>query len=82
MFGTLAFASQTDWHAILPAIMMADPDDSRIFDMRLIRDPPFYLDLFLVEAARRPLSHASEALLRYIIDEINRLNLRWQPEVT
>jgi LysR family transcriptional regulator, nitrogen assimilation regulatory protein len=82
MFATLAFASQTDWHAILPAIMMADPDDHRVFDIRLIRDPPLYLDLFLVEAARRPMSTASQILLTLIKREIEVLNMGWQSEIS
>lgn len=78
MLGTLAFVSRTDWHAILPAIMMADPADSRLFDIRLICDPLLTLDLVLIEAARRPMSRGAEALLELIDAETRRLNGNWK----
>jgi LysR family nitrogen assimilation transcriptional regulator len=78
MLGTLAFVSHTDWQAILPAIMMADPGDSRLFDIRLICDPPLTLDLVLIEAARRPMSRGAEALLELVDAETRRLNGYWK----
>jgi DNA-binding transcriptional LysR family regulator len=79
MLGTLSFVSQTDWQAILPAIMMAAPEDSHLFDIRVISDPPLTLDLVLIEAARRPMSRGAEALLKLINAETSRLNRSWSP---
>ena len=78
MLGTLAFVSQTDWQAILPAIMMADPGDLRVFDLRLIRDPPLNLELVLIEAARRSMSRGAEVFLGLINAEMDRLNRYWE----
>jgi DNA-binding transcriptional LysR family regulator len=78
MLGTLAFVSQTDWQAILPAIMMANPEDLRLFDLRLIRDPPLDLDLVLIEAARRTMSRGAEVLLELMNAETDRLSRYWE----
>jgi DNA-binding transcriptional LysR family regulator len=77
MFGTLGFLSQTDWAAILPAIMMSDPSDRRNFHIRVISDPPLTLDLILIEASRRPMSRPSEVLLGLVKEEMDRLNHPW-----
>jgi LysR family transcriptional regulator, nitrogen assimilation regulatory protein len=80
MLGTLSFVAQTDWCAILPSIMMSDPEDSRLYDIRLISDPPLTLDLVLIEPARRPMSRGAEALLELIKAETSRLSQYWGPE--
>jgi LysR family transcriptional regulator, nitrogen assimilation regulatory protein len=77
MLGTLDFVLNTDWAAILPAIMMSNPMDYRTFDIRVISNPPLTLDLFLIEAARRPISTAAEILLSLIKEEMDRLNKPW-----
>ena len=77
MLGTLDFIQNTDWAAILPAIMMSNPADHRAFDIRLIVDPPLTLNLILIEAARRPMSAAAEILLGLIKEETDRLNKPW-----
>jgi LysR family transcriptional regulator, nitrogen assimilation regulatory protein len=72
MIGTLALVAKTDWRAVLPAIMMADPQDRRVFDIQLIRDPAFNLDLVLIEAVRKPISRPAEVLLSLIKEEMDR----------
>jgi LysR family nitrogen assimilation transcriptional regulator len=74
MMGTLSFVADTEWKAILPAIMMNDRHDSITFDMQLIVDPPLTLELVLIEAAHRPLSRAAEALFASIDSETARLD--------
>jgi LysR family nitrogen assimilation transcriptional regulator len=77
MLGTLDFVLNTDWATILPAVMMSNPLDHRTFDIRIISDPPLTLDLFLIEAARRPMSTAAQILLDLIVEEMDRLNKPW-----
>jgi LysR family nitrogen assimilation transcriptional regulator len=77
MLGTLDFILNTDWAAILPAIMMSSRTDHRTFDIRVISNPALTLDLFLIEAARRPISTAAEILLGFIREEMDRLNKPW-----
>jgi LysR family transcriptional regulator, nitrogen assimilation regulatory protein len=77
MVGTLSFVAQTDWKAILPAIIMNEQTDSSTFDMRLIVDPPLTLEFVLIEAARRPMSRSAEALLELISIETARVNRYW-----
>lgn len=77
MLGTLDFILNTEWSAILPAIMMSNPADQRTFDIRVISDPPLSLDLILIEAARRSISTAAEILLGLIKEEMDRLNMFW-----
>lgn len=76
MVGTLSFVAQTDWKAVLPAIMMNDPKDPMTFDMRLV-DPPLTLELVVIEAARRPMSQSAEALLELLSAETMRSVRRW-----
>jgi LysR family transcriptional regulator, nitrogen assimilation regulatory protein len=77
MFGTLAFVSLTDWAVVLPAVMMSNSDDSRMFNIRIVRDPPLLLELMLIEAARRPMSRPGEVLLGFIKTETERLSRIW-----
>lgn len=77
MFGTLGLLSQTDWAAILPAVMMSDPSDHKNFNIRVISDPPLTLDLILIEASRRPISRPAEVFLGLVKEEMDRLNRLW-----
>lgn len=77
MLATLAFIAETDWAAVLPAVMMSSPNDHREFNIQMISDPSLTLDLMLIEAARRPVSPAADALLNLIKDEMDRLNRLW-----
>jgi LysR family nitrogen assimilation transcriptional regulator len=78
MLGTLDFISRTDWMTVLPGLMMADDNEPRLFTINPIVDPPFMLDLVLIEPSRRPISARAEAFLQMLEDEAVRLNRRWE----
>jgi LysR family transcriptional regulator, nitrogen assimilation regulatory protein len=77
MLGTLDFISRTDWMTVLPGLMMADDSESRLFTINPIADPPFTLDLVLIEPSRRSMSAGAEAFFDMLHDEAVRLNQRW-----
>jgi len=77
MLGTLDFVSRSDWMTVLPGLMMADDNEPRLFTINPIADPPFTLDLVLIEPSRRPMSAGAEAFLDMLHDEAGRLNQRW-----
>lgn len=77
MLGTLDFVARTDWLAILPGIMMANELRSRQFTVNPIADPPFGLDLVLIEPSRQPMSASARAFLEVLQEESERLNKAW-----
>jgi LysR family nitrogen assimilation transcriptional regulator len=77
MLGTLDFVARTDWAAILPGIMMANELRSRQFTVNPIADPPFGLDLVLIEPSRQPISASAQAFLEVLQAESVRLNKVW-----
>jgi DNA-binding transcriptional LysR family regulator len=77
MFATLDFVASTDWVAILPGIMMARETTGNAIATALIADPPFELDLILLEASRRAMSPAAEAFLAVLEAEINAMEAPW-----
>ncbi len=74
MLGTLDFIARTDWVTILPALVVADADASRLFTVNPIVDPPFRVDLVLIEPARQPLSSAAGAFVEILEEEALRLS--------
>jgi LysR family nitrogen assimilation transcriptional regulator len=78
MLGTLDFVARTDWAAILPGIMMANELRSRQFTVNRISDPPFGLDLVLIEPSRQPISASAQAFLQVLQEESVRLNTVWR----
>jgi len=78
MLGTLNFVADTDWSAVLPALMMSRPDDANVYDVRLVTDPPLILDLILIEAHRNPLSPAAAAFLELLEQQTQRIVADWQ----
>jgi LysR family nitrogen assimilation transcriptional regulator len=78
MLGTLDFISRTDWMTVLPGLMMADDNEARLFTINPIIDPPFILDLVLIEPSRKPISPRAEAFLDLLEEEAVRLNTRWE----
>jgi LysR family nitrogen assimilation transcriptional regulator len=78
MLGTLDFISRTDWMTVLPGLMMADDNEPRLFTINPIIDPPFILDLVLIEPSRKPISPRAEAFLDLLEEEAVRLNTRWE----
>jgi LysR family transcriptional regulator, nitrogen assimilation regulatory protein len=77
MLGTLDFVARTEWVTVLPGIMMADDREPRLFHVHPIVDPPFSLDLVLIEPSRRPMSPAAKAFLDTLESETLKLNRRW-----
>jgi LysR family transcriptional regulator, nitrogen assimilation regulatory protein len=75
MFGTLDFVARTDWVTILPSLMMADADGARRFSINRIVDPPFRLDLILIEPARKAMSPSMSAFI-----DLLRIQAEAQPE--
>jgi DNA-binding transcriptional LysR family regulator len=63
MMATLDLIAQSDWCAILPALMMATHSHADTFAVREI-DPPLTLKLVVIEPARTNLSPATDAFLQ------------------
>jgi LysR family transcriptional regulator, nitrogen assimilation regulatory protein len=79
MLGTLDFIARTDWVTILPALVVADADASRLFTVNPIVDPPFRVNLVLIEPARQPLSPAARAFVEILEEEAARLDRSRKP---
>ena len=79
MLGTLDFVARTDWVTILPALVVADADASRLFTVNPIVDPPFRVNLVLIEPARQPLSSAARAFVEILEEEAARLDRSARP---
>jgi LysR family transcriptional regulator, nitrogen assimilation regulatory protein len=78
MLGTLDFVVRTDWVTILPAILMGEEGPSGPFTVNPIVEPPFELDLVLIERSRQPMSAAAETFLNGLKQESARLAERWR----
>jgi hypothetical protein len=57
--------------------MMANELRSRQFTVNPIADPPFSLDLVLIEPSRQPISASAQAFLEVLQQESVRLNNVW-----
>ena len=66
MFGTLDFIALTDWVTILPALVVAAQETPRRFTVNTIADPPFSLDLVMIEPARRSMSPSTQAFIKML----------------
>jgi DNA-binding transcriptional LysR family regulator len=74
MFGTLDLVARTDWVTILPGVMMGTDRAGGAFEIVPLTDPPLWLDLVLIESARRVLSPAEQAFLNVLEEETSRVN--------
>ena len=74
MFGTLDLVSRSDWVVILPGMMMAQDGQAGAFRVQPITKPPLWLDLVLIEPARRALSPAEQAFVGILEEETNQAN--------
>ena len=79
MLATLDLVAHSDWMAVLPGIMMA-LDDGTQHVVNPLADPPFWLDLVLIEPAHRTMTAAALSFLSALEAEAQRLNLRWTAE--
>lgn len=80
MLGTLSMVGTTRWMTVLPGIMMASETGRRHFTVSPLAEPALWLDLVLIEPARRPLSPAAEAFLAVLEAETVRLNRVWEED--
>jgi LysR family transcriptional regulator, nitrogen assimilation regulatory protein len=76
MLATLDLVARSDWMTVLPGIMMAREDGS-LHAVNPLADPPFWLDLVLIEPSHRSMTTAALAFLAALEAEAQRLNLRW-----
>lgn len=72
MMGTLQFVAASDWVAILPFIMMMSDLDGGRFDIRPLRDPPFFSEFVLIEPSRKVMSPAAALFARLLKAEAER----------
>ncbi|MBL8383367.1 MAG: LysR family transcriptional regulator [Burkholderiales bacterium] len=70
MLGTLDLVARGDWSVILPLMMMAPDLDSGRYTINPIVDPPLWLDLFLLEPARRMSDESALAFLDCLREEL------------
>ena len=80
MLATLDLVARSDWMTVLPGIMMA-LDDGRQHRVNPLAEPPFWLDLVLIEPSQRTMTAAARAFLAQLEAEAQRLNLRWTADV-
>jgi LysR family transcriptional regulator, nitrogen assimilation regulatory protein len=81
MLATLDLVARSDWMTVLPGVMMALDDGSQ-HRVNPLAEPPFWLDLVLIEPAQRTMTAAARAFLSQLEAEAQRLNLRWTADVT
>ena len=79
MLATLDLVARSQWMTVLPGIMMAR-DDGTQHAVNPLADPPFWLDLVLIEPSQRTMSAAALSFLSALEAEAQRLNLRWTAE--
>src|SRR5262245_44166593 len=80
MLATLDLVSRSDWMTVLPGIMMA-LDDGTQHRVNPLAEPPFWLDLVLIEPSHRTMTAAARSFLSHLEAEAQRLNLRWTGDV-
>ena len=72
MMGTLEFVSNSDWVAVLPAILMANDGDGARYEIRPLDDPPLRSEFVLIEPARSTMKPAA----RLFSEQLKREALR------
>jgi DNA-binding transcriptional LysR family regulator len=77
MLGTLDLVGRSEWVAVLPGVMMASEMEADSLTINPLADPPFTLDLMLIEPARRTISPLAAAFLEMLETEARRINRRW-----
>jgi LysR family transcriptional regulator, nitrogen assimilation regulatory protein len=76
MLATLDLVARSDWVTVLPGIMMALDGGAQLC-VNPLDDPPFWLDLVLIEPSHRTMSAAAVSFLSALEAESERLNMRW-----
>ena len=73
MMGTLEFVSDSDWVAVLPAILMANDGDGARYEIRPLDDPPLRSEFVLIEPARSAMKPAARLFSDLLIREALRI---------
>jgi LysR family nitrogen assimilation transcriptional regulator len=79
MMGTLDFIENSNWFAILPAILMSRDVEMGRLTVNPIVEPVATIDLMLIEPARKTLSRAASEFLDILKTESLRQNAVWDP---
>jgi len=74
MVGSLDLVRQSEWSVIYPLVMMVGDIGAGTYTINPIADPPFMLDLFLFQPARKPLPDVANAFLQCLREEMERIN--------
>ncbi len=77
MYGTLDMIGRSDWITILPGVMMAPEIADAALAVCPLAEPPFTLDLVVIEAARRPPPPAASAFLQQLSTGIEQALPLW-----
>ena len=73
MMGTLQFVGNSDWVAVLPAILMANDGDGGRYEIRPLDDPPMRSEFVLIEPARSAMKPAARLFSEHLIREALRI---------
>lgn len=73
MMGTLEFVADSDWVAVLPAILMANADDGARYEIRPLDDPPLRSEFVLIEPARSAMKPAARLFSELLTQEALRI---------
>ncbi len=76
MMGTLEFVANSDWVAVLPAILMANEDDGARYEIRPLDDPPLRSEFVLIEPARNAMKPAARLFSEQLTREALRIAAR------
>jgi LysR family transcriptional regulator, nitrogen assimilation regulatory protein len=78
MMGTLDLVANSDWVAVIPALMMTAELSAMQFSVIPIVDPAITLDLVVIEPMRRALSEAARTFLEILRAESTFQNNLWK----
>ena len=77
VMGTLSLIAEGGWSSILPGILFKEDDLSQ-FRLDPINDPPFELDIAVVEQARRGPTFVTQSFLNTLVAHCHKVNTLWQ----
>jgi len=73
MMATLEFVAESDWVAVLPAILMANDGHGQRYEIRPLDHPPLRSEFVLIEPARRAMKPAARMFSEQLIREAVRI---------
>ena len=65
--------ADSDWVAVLPAILMANVDDGARYEIRPLDDPPLRSEFVLIEPARSAMKPAARLFSELLTQEALRI---------